>query len=241
MMRELFKARMGLAVLAGLGLSSLAATSADAALITMELRPTSATTGLAAGAVVTFDIYAVVTNGDNNKANDSYNLSNVGFTSVEGAGSPVQGNIAPVTFSSNSVSPSTPGSQMNRDGNPDLEVGGADPNVAAGWAFLTTGLNPTAGTGTTGNFELLLGSTSWTHTGGLGSTDVNIFNRVRTTGNPTLSPTIKYTSDGVVHSEFGNDPDVAVGPATTITVVPEPAALGLIGLGALAAVRRRRA
>ena len=61
---------------------------------------------------------------------------------------------------------------------------------------------------------------------------------MRTTGNPALSPAVKYTSDGVTHSEFGNDPDVAVG--APVSVFPEPASLGLVGFGVLAALRRRK-
>jgi len=242
MMRELFRKRMGLAVLAGLGLSAAAATSANAALLTLELRPTSSTTLVspAAGATVTFNVFAVVQNGDANSANDGFQLTNNALTSID---SGALGDLSPVTFNTSVLDAGTSaaGTQMNRDANPDQEVGGADPAVVTGWITLSTGTTPKFGPGGAGNPEFLLGTTTWTYTGGTGSTNVNLEMRVRTSGNTIQQQTVKYNSDGVAHSERGDNANIAVGSPVTVNVVPEPAALGLLGLGALAGLRRRRA
>jgi hypothetical protein len=230
---------MGLAVLAGLGLS-VAASSANAALITFEARPTSATTVANPGDVVTFDIYAVVANGDSNRTNDGFNIMHTALTSVD---SGVLGNLSPVTYDSTNIDAATSaaGTPTNLDANPDLEVGSLDPAVQAGWVVLSTGTSAKFGTGTTGNPEFRLGSSTWTYTGGTGSTNLNVALRLRTTGLASLQQTVKYTSDGVAHSERSDNANIAVGAPIVVNVVPEPAALGLLGLGGLAALRRRRA
>jgi len=181
-----------------------------------------------------------VQNGDANSANDGFQLTNNALTSID---SGALGDLSPVTVNTAVLDSGTSlgGTQMNRDANPDLEVGGADPGVAAGWITLSTGTAAKFGPGGAGNPEFLLGTTTWTYTGGQGSTNVNLEMRVRTSGNAVQQQTVKYNTDGVAHSERGDNTNIAVGSPVTVTVVPEPAALGLLGLGALAGLRRRRA
>jgi MYXO-CTERM domain-containing protein len=253
MMRELFRKKMGLAVLAGLGLSAAAATSANAALITLEFRAVGASaTGTKSavvgpgGGTVNLEVWANVANGDADHSNDGFQLANMAFVSADGG--PL-GDLAPLTYASGFIgsSVSQQGTLMNRDANPDLEVGGADPAVVAGWVLPSTGTSAKFGSGTgAGDTSFLLGTTTWTLPGtggggGAGSTNLNVEMRVRTTGTAVQQQTVKYVSDGVAHSERGDVANIAVGAPVTVTVVPEPAALGLLGLGALAGLRRRRA
>jgi len=241
---------MGLAVLAGLGLSAAAATSANAALLTIDT--VVAGTGLKTanvlnpGDTVTLEFYARVANGDADHTNDGYQGAHLGILSVD---SGALGNLAPVTLNNSGfldTALSTPGAQLNRDANPDMEIGGSDVNVATGWFVPTTGTASKAGTGAgAGDTVFFLGSTTWTYTGGTGSTNVNTDLRIRTTGVGAAKQLFKYTTDGVVHSEDAGvapgNTNVMLGAPVTINAVPEPAALGLLGLGALAGLRRRRA
>jgi len=248
MMRELFRNKLGLAVLAGLGLSA-AASSANAALITFEVR--TAGTGLHAatvanpGDVVNLELVAHVQNNDADHANDGFSLLHSGMLSVD---SGLLGNEAPFTLNGSLLDTgvSATGSQLNRDANPDLEIGGTDVNVQTGWIVFSTGTSTKFGSGAgAGTTDFLLGTTTWTYTGGTGSTSLNIDFRVRTTGVAAAKQLVKYTTDGVAHSEdAGTAPgnvNAMLGAPVVVNVVPEPAALGLLGLGGLAALRRRRA
>jgi len=148
MMRELFTKRLGLALVACLGFGA-AASTANAALITLELKATS--TG-SIGATITnngktvsfaspggtnkvsLDVYATIQNTDGNPNNEGFQSLHTGYTSTESAGSP-QGNYTAFARAGNAsnASLSQNGSANNLDANPDLEWGGLDPNDTTGW------------------------------------------------------------------------------------------------------------
>jgi len=215
MMRELFRSRMGLAVLAGLGLS-VAASSANAALFTIDLRVAGtgakSATVTNPGDVVTLEVYARVANADGDRSNDGFQTANIGLVSADAG---ALGNLSSSTLNTAVLDAgvSQGGTPLNRDGNPDLEVGGADVNVAAGWVIYNSGTATKFATGSgAGETEFLLGTTTWTFTGGAPGSfaAVNADLRIRTTGLAASKVMERYTTDGVVHQE---DPGVAPGNA----------------------------
>jgi hypothetical protein len=204
---------MGVAVLAGLGLSSLAASSAYGQLLTLDMRLPGGAKSAAAPAVggsLTLEIWAQIQNGDSNHANDGFATSHFSVLSNEPSGGSILGDLAPVTFTSpfnNALSQS--GTAQNLDATlSDKEVGGTDPNDVGppggtnNWAVATgSGTGPGftvfgsgAGAGVT---EFMLGTTTWTVTtsGTLGTT-LNLDLRHNTT---TYILPYDFTSDGTTY------------------------------------------
>jgi len=260
MMRELFRNRMGLAVLAGLGLSA-AASSANAALITMDMRvqggPAKGPVVITApGQTVTFEIWAQVQNNDGNRANDGFLQSQGNALSAEDAGL-LSGDLAPVVLNTSLLdnAVSSGGTAQNLDAlATDNEVGSLVVNTQAGFIVLNAGTSTKFGSGAgTGPTEFLLGTTTWTAetVPGVNSTDSINFGLRQSTSTLAAGRNYQFTSDGVAFAVRWDGRDstgaivpnaVAVGDAIPlVTAVPEPAALGLLGLGGLAALRRRRA
>ena len=259
MVRKLFSGRMGLAVAAALSLAGLTSSS-NAATITYDLRALSTDGGVlndvksvnvdSAGDTVTLGLYALVANADGNRANDGYLLTHTSVISAESASGPM-GNLSSATFNSALIdsSTSTNGVPTNLDANPDLEVGSNTPGSATGYITASAGTGTKFGSGTgTGPTEFFIGTVTYTYNSVVdvpSSTLLNYNLRVKTDGTTVSRQTVKYTTDGVaklIAGDNSNNPsgDIAIANPVSINVVPEPTALGLLGVGALAALRRRR-
>jgi hypothetical protein len=252
MMREFSMKKLGLAVMAGLGLT-VAASSANAATITLKLVPTGGTTVTNAGDTVSFHVIASIGNTDGNNTNDGYLKSFFSVTSTEAAGAAgAAGNQSQLTYSSQEdTSRSQQGTVQNLDGNADLEVGSNDPSVGANYVAPFSGTSAKFGTGNTTNpTDLDLGTMTWTYNGGSnpGATSALAIALRVAPGLGTLAAnrTVGFTQDGTNYTLKGDGTSSTPAGASvstqgfTVTVTPEPTSLGLLGLGAMGLLARRR-
>lgn len=235
----------------------------NAATITFDLRAIGGTATIAnpknaiptaLGQTVTLGLYAQIANADGDHSNDGYILANFSIESSEDPVISFRGNLSSVTLNTDVVDPglSQVGvvqdlDDVTPDSEDDLEVGGTDPSQITGYIIPSNGTSTRFGAGSgAGPTEFLLGTMTWTQNGALGFTgvDVNYFLRVRTDGSISNKQTVKYRTDGVLKSVAGdnsNSPtgEISIGAPVYIGV-PEPSALSLLGVGALAALRHRR-
>jgi len=261
MMREFSKKKLGLAVVAGIG-AVAAANTADAALITFHLVPTSVSDGgtivggnvnllPGSSSVVNFNIVASVANNNTTHTDDGMSQQSSQMLSTEAASTGLFGNLQ--VTANNTWNLSSPGTQTDLDGHPqDLEVGGTDQSVATGFfntAHLDQTVSPPAstifgtGAGVPGDTaDFIIGTGTWTAGSNVtlgNTTAISMAQRV-SPSNLGQGQTVKYTTDGVAKSEKGNNTDVSNGTGFSINVVPEPTSLGLLGLGAMGLIARGR-
>ncbi|MGH7180099.1 MAG: PEP-CTERM sorting domain-containing protein [Tepidisphaeraceae bacterium] len=231
--------------LAGAALVGLGAAAANAAL-TIDVVAVGSTgtsvisgggksvTGMGVGDVITFDVFARLPNADGNAANDNVNIVWASFLSTNIGGGAVLGTMSMVTPDAAFLGLGHQnGVQQDLDTDTDLDLGS---NVnTSGVNFY--GSRATVGAPGPAGANQKLGTLTMTITSLLGGTetDVNARKRQTTTG-------YNFTEDGVPTINSNN---VALGTPVVFTgggggVIPEPATMGLVALGALGTLARRR-
>jgi len=203
---------------------------------------------------VNFNVVTVI-HGTNGSAADD-GMQNFGFsiTSDSGAnlGTLAGANVSP--FNAATAQPGTPtGNPVGIDLGPDRGVANANLRGQLFWPQ-SANASPVLGTAaTTGDFTQIIGTGTFTVSGGsAGTTQLLPLPHIDTSS--TLGKTILLEVDGTTFSLNGNGTgSVLSGPGTipanaidttggaiNVTVTPEPASLGLLGLGGLGLLLRRR-
>ncbi|MGD0384474.1 MAG: PEP-CTERM sorting domain-containing protein [Thermoguttaceae bacterium] len=189
---------------------------------------------------IVFDVYAKIYESDGvtlaSATTSSLTDAYMRFTSVEGTAG-LMGNMSTPTLGATWSALGGLGTEQNYDGNADWEWGGAAPptNTPGGYYYAAT-LTPPAGN------SFLLGTITWTPTtataGGVDTIQVVPYIR-----NSNSTGYDSYALDGTTwtNQNVNNNPGgISSGTALTLTVVPEPATLILLGMGVLSLLFFRR-
>jgi hypothetical protein len=223
--------------------------------------PTKAAT-VTAGQVVTLDLYAVLNGDDGTRTNDGFQRTNGSFASSNGGlTGTFRGDAGTANTQQNNVSPfkgttALSGRSSDLDGDGDLDVGSLVTSGSVSpfpWFEAISDTNTTAqfGTGAGDVLEQLIGQILFTVTGNSGLTSLNYIPRFRTDGGASGPRLNLFNLDGsayVVNSLGAgtkNGTSIVSGTLSVgepvVLALPEPASLGLLGIGAAALLRRRKA
>lgn len=182
----------------------------------------------AVGDTVNLELHATITNADGNPANDGLTTTNqsllstgalLGNISTAIALSPFNGSSHQDTDGPSVITP------VDLDADGDLDIGSNNNSSSANMFRASSDSLPT---GT----SFLYGEFTFTATDLTGaSTSINVRPRAGTFG-------AIYREDGM--SLSGSTGTVLVGAPVVVSVVPEPAALGLLTLGGVGLLARRR-
>jgi len=248
------------AMASGMALLGLTSSSAEATL-TIDVRATSGSnsklvSNAKAGDTIQLQVVAMLVGADAT-ANEGIQSILGSFASVQAAGATTQGN-----FGANGTGSWNPTAQFNNGGSfqpgrlqdlnglPGLDLGStaassdaaATDYVQARSPSLTAA--PTAGTPQT-PAEIILGTLTFVVTGGAGNVSLNWYPLVSGGG---LTPAAGggYDANAAIWREDGANKrpttgTLAVGNPVVVNIaIPEPTSIGLLGLGSLGLLARRR-
>lgn len=219
-------------LIAAATVAALGASTQAALLLDVEVATGGKTATIAnVGDTVSLNIYADPQGADSN-------LTNEGFKSIFGklvsGNGGLLGNLSLSLTSAFSGANSQAGLVQDLDGDGDLDVGGTVTNTSANWVYARTDLSPVAP-----GDRFLIATATFTATSNLGSTSVNFLNRLP---GSTNNGDGNWREDGAPKADLTfSGGSIVSGTPITISAVPEPTSLGLLGLSAIAALRRRRA
>lgn len=197
-------------------------------------------TGTAAnGDTVSFDVFANISNGNGNSSDDGLVNAFASFSSsINGA---FRGDLLAARDSNFTASGSSAGKQVDLDGDGDLDVGNPVQTSATNWFNARANTAPTPIFGN----HIRIGTLTLTITQILsGSTSVNVLLR----NQPSSSAPYNWEEDGAfltantAATNFGqvNQGAPVVFDTAGGGVTPEPASVGILALGGLTALARRR-
>lgn len=238
--------------------------SAKASLVTLELVPTSIASGtgtitgqnvvMAGPGTINFNIVTVIHGSNGSAADDGTEQFGLSILSDSGGALGLLTAAVQSPFNAATAQNGTPtGTPVGTDIGPDRPASTNNLTTQIFWAQ-SQSASPVLGTAaTTGDFAQVIGTGTYTVDGTLGSTTVDPLPHIDSRST-ALGRTIEVEVDGTVYSLNGNGTGIVLsGPGTipagaidtvggsiNVTVAPEPASIGLAGLGGLGMLLRRR-
>lgn len=231
---------------AAAGLLGVASASQSQAALVFDIRATGVTgagtlvdaktvSDAAVGTVINYQIFAQVSGAAGNTALEGFQAGE-GVIQSSGPGT-VQANLSFVVDGAFDDAGFSNGVPTNLGGDSDIDIGtnpGAHTTSNIIWRSASMTLGNASGLGTS---EFLLGSGTMTVSAVGDPTVVNFF---MAPAGP-LNPRPQIQVDGAAFVGAPASAQTTIAPGINVSAVPEPAALGLLGLAGLAALRRRRA
>jgi len=237
------------------------ASNANAALITFDMVATGGsgvvvsnggkTVTVNSGAVnptVTVELDALFPNTDNNQGNDGLTQAVGSVVSNFGGGGSLTGTFVAQlvpAFQGLGASPGAPVAGTptgSTNVGSDTAYGTASTDGTQFQADSSNSGSPQLGpTGVSGVFRETFGTATFSiSSSGAGSTVLQFIPHT-TSASGVASHIQQFTSDGTATFVNGNNANVALNGGVTVSAVPEPGSLALLGLGGLGLLRRRRA
>ncbi len=214
-----------------------AAGSVANAALTIDLRVAGATDSKSVqvenvGDVVTLNVYAVVKGANSTIDTDGLQSITGSFVSTPVSGSPV-GNFSvfsPVAPFNGTV---LAGTVQDLNGLPGLDLGGTGTNAAGGRSLQMQIGNGAPVVGDAAASEWLIGTVSWTVTNAEGL-DATTLSFIPLAG----ASSALWREDGA--NRNGSTGSFVGGSPVSVTAIPEPASLAVVGMAAASLLRRRR-